>query len=88
MTISGNVAYDILGHSIFMIDGTETNNVLENNLVINTKIAWSLLTTDTVPASFWIKNIGNQINGNRAAGSEGNGFWIDLPPSPEGALSD
>lgn len=47
-------------------------------------LSWNLLNTDAIPAGFWIKNPDNILVGNRVAGSEGMGFWIDLPDHPLG----
>ena len=72
------VAYDTMGHAFFVEDAIETKNVLLNNLAIKTKPSFSLLNTDTTPASFWITNPDNIFIGNRAAGSHSYGFWFDL----------
>ena len=55
MTVSNNVFYDVRGHTISLEDGTETNNVFEKNLVIQTKRTYKVQYTDSMPASFWIK---------------------------------
>ena len=83
-----NVAYSIKGHAIFLNDGSEINNVIGYNLVVNTVLSWSLLNTDSVPSCFWIRNPKNSISGNRAAGSDGYGFWLNLPDHPTGVLYD
>lgn len=66
-----------MGHSIFIEDAAETNCLIENNLIIQTKRSWSLLNTDQTPASFWLTHPDNQIRNNRAAGSDRYGFWYD-----------
>jgi hypothetical protein len=35
--VAHNVAYNIRGHTFFVEDGIETNNVFEGNLAINTQ---------------------------------------------------
>ena len=77
MRLVNNVAYDIMGHSIFIEDAVETNNLIEGNLVIATKQSFSLLSSDQWPASFWITHPDNIMRGNHAAGSAAFGFWLD-----------
>jgi hypothetical protein len=74
-----------MGHTIFIEDGIETNNIIDGNLVIKTNRSWSLLNTDTASASFWITNPNNTIINNRAAGSDRYGFWFDLKQFTSGA---
>lgn len=76
-TIQNNVAYDTMGHTIFVEDAAETNNLIENNLIVQTKRSWSLLNTDQTPACFWITHPNNIFRGNHAAGSDRYGFWYD-----------
>mmetsp|Transcript_4311 Transcript_4311/g.10607 ORF Transcript_4311/g.10607 Transcript_4311/m.10607 type:complete len:3581 (-) Transcript_4311:97-10839(-) len=87
LRVEGNVAYDVMGHTFFIEDGIETKNILRNNLAVLTRASHSLLDTDTTPASFWITNPDNTIEGNAAAGSERYGFWVDLPVHPSGPSS-
>lgn len=82
--IVNNVVYNTMGHSIFIEDAIETKNVIDGNLIINTNRSWSLLNSDTTPASFWITNPDNVIINNRAAGSDRYGFWYDLQVNPTG----
>ena len=35
-----------MGHNFFIEDAIETNNLIENNLAINTLKSWSLLISD------------------------------------------
>ena len=67
-----------MGHAFFIEDAIETKNVLLNNLAILAKPSFSLLNTDTTPASFWITNPDNIFIGNHAVGSASYGFWFDL----------
>ena len=46
LTFKDNVIYRCMGHSVFIEDGIETYNLIQNNLVINTMASWSLLNTD------------------------------------------
>jgi hypothetical protein len=41
-----NVVYDVKGHAFFTEVGNEEENTIHRNLVINTKISWSLQNTD------------------------------------------
>lgn len=85
--VQGNVAYDTLGHSYFFEDGIETGNLLENNLGLLTRrppADSQILASDVRPATFWVSNPDNTLRGNAATGSEGFGFWYDLPLHPTG----
>lgn len=44
--IVNNVFYDVMGHTVFIEDAIETQNVVDHNLVLGTKASWSLLNTD------------------------------------------
>ena len=83
--VQHNVAFDVLGHTFFMEDGIETNNVLHRNLGMVTRASASLLNSDATPATFWITNPDNYFTANAAAGSDRYGFWFDLPVHPGGA---
>ena len=65
-----NVLVDNAGHNIFLEDGIETRNVIRGNLVMGTRASGGLLKSDATPASFWITNPDNVVEGNAAAGSE------------------
>jgi hypothetical protein len=78
LRIEDNVAFDVMGHTIFIEDAVEHGNFIKNNLVMMTKRSWSLLNTDQTPACFWITNPDNIFIGNHAAGSDRYGFWYDL----------
>ena len=81
LTISGNTAYDIMGNSFLLATGEETYNTFTNNLVISIKASYSLLTVDELPAAFYITNPNNYIISNTVVGSQGMGFWYNLPYS-------
>jgi hypothetical protein len=49
-----NVVMNVAGHNFFLADGAESDNFLDQNLVMSPKKAWSLLNTDMTPAAFWI----------------------------------
>mmetsp|Transcript_28781 Transcript_28781/g.25949 ORF Transcript_28781/g.25949 Transcript_28781/m.25949 type:complete len:495 (-) Transcript_28781:2490-3974(-) len=84
LPVQNNVAYWCKGHTIFIEDGIETHNLIEDNLVISTRKSEALLNTDQTPACFWITNPNNIWRRNHCAGSDRYGFWFDLRPHPEG----
>lgn len=87
LRIEDNVCYDHLGHGFFLEDGAESGNVFERNVGLLTRVpaaADRLLPSDVSAATFWITNPDNRYVGNRAAGSQGHGFWYALPAEPTG----
>lgn len=95
VAVENNVAYDNLGHAIFLEDGSERFNHINYNLVLSTQIpdpANAILDTDHIghsfqnqsPSSFWITNPNNEMIGNVCAGTVGTGFWFAFPDSPAG----
>jgi hypothetical protein len=88
LRIIDNTVFDVKGHTVFIEDGAETKNYIENNLIMMTKRSMSLLNTDQTPACFWITNPDNQFINNRAAGSDRYGFWFDLQINPTGPSAD
>lgn len=84
VTFKNNVAYDVLGHTIFIEDGVEEHNYFEGNLAVKCKRSWSLLMTDQMAACFFITNANNIFRGNRAIASERMGFWFDLKDTATG----
>ncbi|MEM1073408.1 MAG: G8 domain-containing protein [Pseudomonadota bacterium] len=74
-----NVIFDHVGHGFFMEDGSETGNVVKDNLVFGTYASDTgepIPTDQTDVASYWIENVSNTFIGNHAAGSENVGFFI------------
>jgi len=67
-----------MGHTIFIEDAAETNNLIEDNLIIDVRASWSLLNTDQSPAGMWITHPNNIFRRNTVAGSARYGFWFDL----------
>jgi hypothetical protein len=88
LEISGNVVYKAMGHNIFIEDAIETKNLIENNLIVDTRASNSLLNTDQTPACFWITHPDNIFRGNHAAGSERYGYWFDLQTTSIGPSFD
>ncbi|MGH2754000.1 MAG: G8 domain-containing protein [Actinomycetota bacterium] len=85
LLVKDNVCYDHEGHGFFFEDGVETGNRLIGNLGLGTReVEDGLLPTDERPATFWITNPDNVVEGNVAGGSDGTGFWYALPQHPTG----
>ena len=85
--VDKTVAYNIMGGAIFLEDGSETGNILQNNLLVWIKSSSSLLNDDITPAAFWLKNPNNTIQHNAAAGGSHYGYWYGLPVRPESPSS-
>lgn len=84
LRVSEAVGYKIKGHNFFIEDGIETQNIIENNLVISSLESWNMMQTDISVASFWITNPTNHLRNNRAAGGDFYGFWYEVKPHPDG----
>ncbi len=84
LIVRNNVYYKQMGHCIFIEDSIESKNVIENNLVMDTRVSTSLLSSDLKASAFWITMPDNYIRGNRAVGAQKFGFWFDLPSHPTG----
>ncbi|HED64696.1 MAG TPA: hypothetical protein ENJ09_03970 [Planctomycetes bacterium] len=91
--VEWNVAYDNLGHAVYLEDGSERFNHINYNLVLSTQIpdpANAIIDSDHFghsfqnqsPSSFWITNPENEMIGNVAAGTVGTGFWFAFPRDP------
>jgi hypothetical protein len=72
------------GHSIFVEDGVEQWNVIDENLIITTLKSHASLASDMKPASFWTASPSNIWRNNRAAGCVNDGYWLELPGNPHG----
>ena len=84
LEVSNNLYYHTMGHTVFIEDAIETNNLIENNLVMDVRESNSLLNTDQTPACFWITHPDNIFRGNHCAGSVQYGMWFDLMPTATG----
>lgn len=84
LQLRNSVYYEHFGHGIFFEDSVESKNLIENNLVMRTKKATSLLKSDLKPGAMWITRPDNTIRNNSVVGSESFGFWYDLPSRPNG----
>jgi len=82
--VQNNVAYLTYGHCYFLEDGSEQNNIFDNNLGIYTKPMFPpLIPSDNQPSVFWISNPQNTFT-NNAASSTFVGFWVLPPAKPVG----
>lgn len=88
--VSENVGYRVHGHNFFVEDGIETQNVIENNLAMNSLMTFKMMQTDISVASYWITNPTNHLRNNHAAGGDFYAFWYEIKPRPDGpsATSD
>ena len=77
LQIQNNFVYQAKGHAIFTEFALETNNLVEDNLVMDTRQSFSLLNTDMTPAAFYLSHPDNILRRNRAAGSDSYGFWYN-----------
>lgn len=84
LLVEKNVGYNVHGHNIFIEDGIETHNIIQDNLMISSITSLTLLQSDTSVASYWITNPSNTVRRNHAAGSDFYGFWYEIKPNPDG----
>ena len=88
--VSNNFIYNTIGHTLFLEDGVEENNVITHNVVALTKRpgpGTEVTPSDNelneaqnrTPASYWITHPNNTVDFNVAAGGEGTGFWYIFP---------
>jgi len=85
LRVERNCYWDVMGHTVFVEDGAETQNYFGYNVVAGTVPSFSLLNTDTTPGCFWVTHPDNIFVGNRAAGSAAYGFWMDYQDTAIGA---
>ena len=76
--VKNNVGYKAIGHGYFLEDGTEFENVFENNIGIIT-YSGDLIESDKGTAIFWITNPMNSYQGNVAVDGKYWGFIISIP---------
>lgn len=93
LLLDGNVAYDTFGHCFMTEDGAEQGNVFRNNLGALTRRAIHLIPdngkeTDDDASTFWMTNPTNSWIGNVAAGSQSNGFWLELQYQVRGSNTE
>jgi hypothetical protein len=83
--VKNNVCHDIKGHAIFIEDGTERRNVIEDNLVTQVRSPVDALAVSQhekrghmcgSAAAYWLTNPDNTVRRNVAVDAQGNGFWL------------
>jgi hypothetical protein len=84
LTLKHNVYYRTMGHTIFLEDGIEANNVIEHNLVVHVRKSTSMLLSDLKPSGLWQARPTNFIRDNHFVACEGNGAWFELVNHPTG----
>ena len=88
LKVQNNVIYKAKGHTIFIEDAAETGNLIEYNLIVDTRRSWSILNTDQTPANIWITHPDNIIRNNHAAGSDRYSYWYDTQKTAIGPSFD
>lgn len=86
VTVEDNVAHNTLGHCYATETGNESNNKFLNNLAARTKkLHKSNGQSDSpnfmekhIAASFWVRSAMNEWANNVAAGSQVQGFWLEM----------
>eukprot|EP01035_Chromulina_nebulosa_P018019 gene18019-23659_t len=86
--VRDNVAYNVLGHTFFVEDGTEKYNTISGNLGIRTKLSSASLSSDQKPAVFWTSGPTNFWYDNVGSNSDSFGFWFELGEHPNNFLAD
>ena len=86
--VINNIAFDTMGHTFFIEDAIETNNVYDGNLAIQVKRSDSLLNTDQTPGGFWITNPDNILRNNAIAGTDAYAYWYDMQTTAIGPSFD
>ena len=84
LLVEKSVGYHIKGHNIFIEDGIETQNVIQDNLMMSSISSLTLLQSDITVASYWITNPYNTVRRNHAAGGDFYGFWYEIKEHPDG----
>lgn len=95
VTVRNNICYDIKGHAIFLEDGVERRNVIEENLVLRVRSPVDSLLVALheqratgggcggAASGLWLTNPDNTVRSNAVADAQGNGFWLSYPATPK-----
>jgi len=84
LLVEKNVGYHVEGHNIFIEDGIETHNIIQDNLMVTSISSFVMLQSDITVASYWITNPFNTFRRNHAAGGDFYGVWYELKDNPDG----
>jgi hypothetical protein len=90
-SVEENIAYNTAGHCFVLQDGTETGNHFVRNLGVKTKTVATVIPgdeSDGYPSTFFSASADNIWEENVAAGSEADGFSIELQSSVKGLHAD
>lgn len=85
--VQNNICHDIRGHAIFVEDGVERRNTIEDNLVLMVREPQVIfqnhdqarVVKQSGPSGMWLTNPDNVIRRNVVADIEGNGYWYAIP---------
>lgn len=77
--VKHNFDYHVRGHTIFVEDGDEQWNVIEENLICYTMKSHASLGSDMKPASFWMASPTNIWRNNRAVSGGAGRLRPQLP---------
>lgn len=84
LRVQHNFGFRIRGHGIFVEDGVEQYNVIEENLVVSVRPSYASLESDLKPAAFWMASPTNFWRHNVAVGCSHDGYWFEPPGAPHG----
>ena len=79
-----NVGYIVKGHMLYLSDGNEVMNRIENNLMISGQASFTLSKNEQYSSCFYFANPKNIIIGNAAVGCEFYGFQFNVGKNPTG----
>lgn len=79
LRVEGCVGYNISGNGITLLEGSETNNNITNNLIISTRNNNNYPLLDLSSSAYLISHPYNIISNNRAAGGDFFGFHFLFP---------
>lgn len=91
ITVANNICYNISGHAIFIEDGAERRNIIENNVTMKVRSIPDNLATQVHERArscadgatgYWITNPDNTVRNNVASDSSGPGFWLSYGVKP------
>lgn len=88
LRLTENVAFEVMGHTVFIEDAAEQKNIMTRNLIMKTMRSWSLLNTDQTPACFWVTHPDNNFIENHCGGSDRYAYWYDLQTHAIGPHAD
>jgi hypothetical protein len=77
--VKNNVGYKSIGHGYFLEDGSEIENVFDNNIGIFIKRGGNLTESDGRASVFWAENPYNSFSNNVAVGGYYYGYYFVIP---------